>query len=189
MALSRFIPSNFLAALTSKTVRPAIFFEGEFTDGWLRLWSGQGDITWGGRLWTGAGILLGIGEIDEGRDVVANGTSVILSGVPTDLVALAITKVRQGASGRIYLGLLNLSETGVTLVSDPLSLFTGLLNVPSAESGRDRTTISIKYENRLVDLTRRRELRYTDETQRQLYPGDRAFEYVTAIQQKAAWVK
>lgn len=187
--MSRTLPTAFLAALMAKNVRPALFFEGEFTDGWLRLWSGVGEIVWGERTWTGAGILLGIGGIDEGRDVVASGTSVTLSGVPTDLMAVAISKARQGAPGRIYLGLLTFTDLGVALASTPLILFAGILNVPSAASGRETTTITLTYENRLVDLTRARELRYTDETQRQLFPGDRAFEYVTAIQQKAAWVK
>lgn len=187
--MSRVLPAAFLTALTAKNVRPAIFFEGEFTTGWLRLWSGAGDIVWGGRTWTGAGTLLSIGDIEESRDVVAAGSTVVLTGVPTDVIAVAISQARQGAPGRIYLGLITLASSGAALATDPVILFAGLLNVPAVESGSSRSTVTISYQNRLVDLTRARELRYTDETQRQLFPGDRAFEYVTAIQQKAAWVK
>lgn len=186
--MSRF-PAAFLAALTSPEVNPCLFWEGQFASGWLRLWSGLGDIVWGGNSWTGAGQLLSIGDVSESRDVVSTGTDVVLSGIPSENVAIAIDQARQGAPGRVYLGLVTLTPTGAALVTDPVILFAGLLNVPRLQGGLSRTTVNIGYVNRLADLQRPRELRYNDETQKSLYPGDRAFEYVAAIQNKAAWVK
>ncbi len=37
--------------------------------------------------------------------IVAGGTSVSLSGIPPDLVQLAIAEARQGLPGRVWLGL------------------------------------------------------------------------------------
>ncbi len=179
--MSRNLPVNFLAALNSTVLRPALFFKGTFGDGDLRLWSGLGAITALGEEYVGAGTLLGISTIDETGDVVASGTSLSLSGVPSELVSAALDEVRQGLPGRIYLGLMN--EVGA-LVDDPVLLFAGRIDVPEIADDEQTCTITISYESRLIDLTRAREWRYTDESQKALYPGDRGFEYVTGIQDK-----
>lgn len=141
-----------------------------------------------GRVFSGAGSLLGVGDIDESRDIVATGTTVGLSAVPPELVAAAISEARQGAPGRIYLGVFERTPDGLFLIGEPVTIFAGLLNVPRLQ-GLTQARISIDYANRLVDLQRPRELRYNDQTQKSLYPGDRAFEYVAAIQTSTGWVR
>ena len=59
--MNRNATAAFVAALSDQDLRPVIFFEGEFASGWVRLWSGLGDVSWNGRTWSGAGSLLGIG--------------------------------------------------------------------------------------------------------------------------------
>lgn len=179
--MSRGLSGPFLAALSSGVLRPALFFKGTFGDGDLRLWSGLGAITALGEVYAGAGTLLGLSSIDETQDVVATGASVSLSGVPSDLVNAALDEVRQGATGRLYLGLLD--EDG-QLVDDPALLFEGRVDVPEIADDVDTCTITLSYESRLIDLTRAREWRYTDESQKALFPGDRGFEFVTTIQDK-----
>lgn len=179
--MTRTVPPAFLTALGQPELRPRLFFEGEFATGWVRLWSGLGAITWGGRDWAGAGVLLGIGEMEETLDVVAAGTSVSLSGVPLDLVQGVIDEAQQGAVGRIYLGLMDEADA---LICDPVLVFGGRLDVPSITDGAESSTITISYESRLVDLQTPRELRYTHESQQLLYPGDLGFEYVASIQDR-----
>lgn len=173
------------AALIARDVRPALFFEGQFPSGYLRLWTGLGDIAWNGQTWTGAGNLIGVSGFDEGQDVVARGLSVSLSGVPTSLVSLAILDARQGMPGRIWVAL---RAADGSIIADPIQSFAGRLDVPTLADTGDTCTISITYESRLIDLNRPRELRYTHEAQQQLYPGDLGFEFVTSIQDKEiAW--
>ncbi|MFC3059520.1 hypothetical protein [Paenirhodobacter populi] len=171
-------PAN-AAALAADRVRIIALFEGEFASGTVRLWSGLGSLVWGGRTWAGAGTLMGIGSIEETNEVTANGASISLSGVPLDLVQIAIDEAQQGAPGRLYLGFM--SEDW-QLLADPELIFAGLLDVPQIEEGADTCTVTISYENQLIDLQRAREWRYTDESQKTLYPGDRGFEFVTTIQ-------
>jgi hypothetical protein len=178
--MSRDVTPAFAAALAAQNLRPAIFFEGEFASGFLRLWSGLGDIQWNGETWTGAGTLLGIGAIEETGDVVANGCSVALSGVPADLVSAAILEARQGRAGRIWLALL--SET-FDIIDSPSLAFSGRLDVPEISDTGDTCVITISYESRLIDLNVAREWRYTHEAQQVLSPGDLGFQYVTAIQE------
>lgn len=134
-----------------------------------------------GDVFTGAGSLMGIGTVEETSRIVAAGMAVQLSGVPLELVQACIAEVRQGQAGRVWLGLMD--ATGA-LVSDPALLFEGRIDVPELAEGATECAITISYESRLIDLRRPREWRYTDESQQTLYPGDRAFEYVTTIQER-----
>jgi hypothetical protein len=100
--MSRDVTVAFATALADQSLRPVIFFEGQFASGWVRLWSGLGEITWNGKAWSGAGTLLGLGSIEETGEVVAGGTAISLSGVPLDLVQMAIAEARQEGSGLAY---------------------------------------------------------------------------------------
>lgn len=171
----------FANALAEQNLQPVILFEGQFATGMVRIWSGLGDVVWNEKTWAGAGALLGMGAIDETREVVAGGTTLSLSGVPLDLVQVAIDEARQGMPGRIWIGLM--SEAGA-LIADPVQAFSGRLDVPEITEDADTCTITISYESRLIDLTVPRTWRYTHESQQVLYPGDLAFEYVTAIQDR-----
>jgi hypothetical protein len=62
--------------------------------------------------------------------------------------------------------------------------FAGRLDVPTIMDGADRCEIQITYESRLIDLNRAREWRYTHESQQQISPGDRGFEYVAGLQER-----
>lgn len=179
--MSRTITPAVIAELASGQVRPAIFFQAQFPSGFLRLWSGLGPISWNGQTWTGAGTLMGIGAIEESADVVATGTTISLSGIPTDLVSLCLADARQGMPGRVWVGFM--SAAGA-VIADPILAFAGRLDVPSIMDGAERCEIQITYESRLIDLNRAREWRYTHESQQQFSAGDRGFEYVSALQDK-----
>jgi hypothetical protein len=62
--------------------------------------------------------------------------------------------------------------------------FAGRLDVPTIMDGAERCEIQITYESRLIDLNRAREWRYTHESQQQISPGDRGFEYVAGLQER-----
>lgn len=179
--MSRDLTPDFAEALADRDLRPVIFFEGEFASGTVRLWSGLGEIGWAGQSWSGAGALLGLGSIEETSEVVAGGTSVSLSGIPLDLVQMAIAEARQGLPGRVWLGLLTVEGQ---IISDPVLAFAGRLDVPEITDDAESCRITISYESRLIDLNTARSWRYTHESQQVLHPGDLGFEYVTAIQDR-----
>jgi hypothetical protein len=179
--MAREMSAMIASALKEGELRPILFFEGEFASGWVRIWSGLGDITWTGRTWTGVGNLLGLGAIEETQQVVAGGTTVSLSGVPLEMVALAIDEARQGKPGRVWLGLLTDARE---IIADPVQAFTGRLDVPEIADTGESCTVTISYENRLIDLGTPRNWRYTHESQQALAPGDQGFAFVTTIQDK-----
>ena len=44
--MSRDLTVAFATALADQSLRPVIFFEGEFATGWVRIWSGLGEVSW-----------------------------------------------------------------------------------------------------------------------------------------------
>ena len=71
-----------------------------------------------------------------------------------------------------------------TIITNPIKLFAGRMDIMQIIEQGDTATISISLENRLVDLLKPRILRYTHEDQQTLFPGDLGFEFVTALQDK-----
>lgn len=178
--MSRTLSSGVQSAIVAAEVQPVILFEAEFASGWLRIWSGFGDLSWSSETWTGAGTLFSVSSVEETADTSAKGITVTLSGIPADMISLVLSDIRQGKSGKVYLGFLNSSGA---IISDPVLAFEGRLDIPALQEEAESATISISYESRLIDLQRTRESRYTNEDQQRAYPGDVAFEFVPNLQE------
>jgi hypothetical protein len=164
-------------AAASKT--PVLFYQGEFADGDLRLWSGVGDKSWAGYTWTGAGNLLGVSAVKEVAAIQAHGIQVSLSGMPASLIAKVADQARPNKLGRVWLGFLDASGA---IVADPVKSFEGRLDVPEIADQGATCTITVTYESRLIDLQRPRVWRWTNEVQQQFYAGDLGFQYVADLQ-------
>lgn len=179
--MARSLTASLLAALQAGVVKPAFFFEGEFSGGTIRLWSGLGTYSWNGYEWTGAGNLISLGPITEANTTSANGFTVSLSGQLSSLVAIALAQCRTGLPGKVWLGCF---DTNDSLIADPFKALDGRLDVPSIEDAGTVTTISVNYESRLIDMTVARERRYTDQDQKIDYPQDTGFHFVPSLQDK-----
>ena len=177
--MSRGLSVNVANEIIKSEVSPIILFEGEFASGWMRLWSGFGDLSWNGYTWTGAGTLMTVSQIEEVQDISAKGANLTLNGIPSGMLSLALNDVKQGKVGKVYLGFLS----GTSVISDPYLLFSGRLDVPSIDEGAETSTINLSYESRLIDLQRVRVSRYTNEDQQRAFPGDLGCEFVTALQE------
>lgn len=104
--MSRALTAPVLAEIQKQTVSPILLYEGEFDGGNIHLWSGVGNIVWNGNTYIGAGRLLNVTPVEETVEVRAASVQVGLSGLPADLVSLALSSARQGKKGRLWLGLL-----------------------------------------------------------------------------------
>lgn len=102
--MSRDLTAALLAEITAVSLRPVLFYEGEFTGGTLRLWSGLASISWNSQTWLGAGNLLAISEIEETSEIRAAGVTVALSGLNTSIISAALAQARQGLAGRVWIG-------------------------------------------------------------------------------------
>jgi len=178
--MNRGFSSLFIEELGKKTKSLVVFFEGEFASGVVNLWSGLGNIPWDGKTWTGTGGLGTITPIEDSSDIRATGINVSLSGMSSELISIIMQECRTGKGGKVWLGFINSSGN---VIADPALAFIGRLDLPDIEDAGTTCNITIAYENRLRDLERPRELRYTHESQQRLYPGDLGFEYVPSLQE------
>jgi len=180
--MARDLSTDLEAAIVAPVVAAVFFFKAQFDSGNTLFWSGYGAYTWGGDTYLGVGDFGGIDKIDETSDVRANGAAVTLSGIPSDLLALALSEPYQGRPCIVYIGALNLT-TGA-LEGTPYPLLSGRMDVMTIEEGATTGTISLTIENRMIELFRSKERRYTHEDQQIDFPGDLGLEYVAGLQEK-----
>lgn len=177
--MSRDLTAGVQAAIEATQVQPFLLFEGLFANGYVRTWSGYGDLVWDNKTWLGVGTLGGVSAIQESAEIQANGISVTLTGIPSEFISLVLQESQQGKSGKVYIGFFN--ESGI--IANPHLVFEGKLDIPSIQENGDDATVTITYESRLIDLQRPRETRYTHEEQKREYAGDLGCEFVPTMKE------
>ncbi|MFU8883098.1 MAG: hypothetical protein ACNA7Q_12085 [Rhodobacterales bacterium] len=180
------LTSEMTAAIGAEVLRPVVLVEIDFTSMPVRMWSGLGPLTWGGVEWMGLGDLGSISPVREGEGIEPHGLTLELSGVPPELLGLALSEPYQGRHIAAWLGL---TDSAGALLPGPKQLFAGRLDIMEVEDSADSAVIRVTAESRLVDLLKPREWRYTHEDQQIHAPGDLGLEFVAALQNKEInWV-
>ena len=177
--MTRAMTSGMTNAVVSAAVMPILLVEALFDSGATRMWSGYGTLTWGGYEWLGAGHLLSISEMTETQELRATGATIGLSGIPSDLLALALAEPYQGRLVKIYIGAM---DSAGAVIADPYQIFAGRCDTVEISEGSDTSTITVSVESRLIDLERARARRYEHIDQQIDYPDDKGLEYVSSIQ-------
>ena len=185
--MARNLSDPLLTALGQTVLRPAILVEIETVSGTVRVWSGMGSLYWGGgsppaNEFLGVGELGSISAIGETRDIRAEGITLRLSGIPTDMISLALTDAQPGLPVRVWIAAL--TETGAIIV-DPYLAFSGLTDAISMMESGTTATIVIAAESELIRLQRANESRYTHDDQQRRFPGDLGFEFQEQLQEFA----
>jgi hypothetical protein len=198
--MSRDLSSSVLGLIEDDVVYP--FFAVEIlTDDPLYLWTGLGDLVYGGNTYTGSGTLIDISQVEETVEIAARGATITLSGIPTEALALALTEPYQGRQCKIYFGLFSkgklLKEDGAFILLEDGSriilelqelglteIFAGYIDQMNIQEQSDVSTIEFKLENKLVDLERARVRRYSSGYQKSVYPNDKGFDFVEDLQDK-----
>jgi hypothetical protein len=178
--MARGVSASVQSEVAKSTLRPVVFYEGEFQSGTLRLWSGPGQVTWNSVVWTGVGRLANVSQVTETGGQKAEGIMVTLSGIPNDLVTKVLTELSHVRNATLYFGFLDASNK---VVPDPVKIFVGKADVGTLKKGQKTSTVAITYERRVIDR-RPKDRRFTHEDQQIDFPGDTGFRYVNALQDK-----
>lgn len=177
--MSRDLTTALEAEVVAARLAPVLFVEAEFDSGFLRLWSGVGEISWDGKTWTGAGGVLGFAPPDETMDHRAAGATITLQGITSDVLATVLGEAVQGKPVKAWLGALDASGA---IIADPYQWLDGELDVPAIEDAGETCTISVTVENRLQMLLERApERRFNAESHALEYEGDEFFSFVESI--------
>lgn len=174
--MARTLPAGMASALAQGSVTLFYAVEMLFDSGAIRLWTGYGDKVINGQTYTGAGTLLNIDGIAEVADLTASGISVTLSGISASVISLALTEPYQGRVAKVYFG--------VEGVSNPLEVFSGLMDVMTIQHSGESVRVNLSVESKLVTLQRPNSRRYTSANHKLRHPTDTFFDYVTSLQDK-----
>jgi hypothetical protein len=204
--MSRDLSTNTLESIEGDVVYPFFAIELNFDSETLRMWTGQGTLVLeDGTQWIGTGQLLDISAIEETAEMAVKGATITLSGVPSEVLSLALSEPYQGRVCNIYFGTFSsgslLKETGNYILLQDGSrinvetgekgfnqLFSGYMDQMNIDDGPETATIELKVENRLIDLERARVARYTQYYQKSVYPDDDGLNFVEDLQtRKVPW--
>lgn len=180
--MSRGVTASLQSAVDAAGVYPLLLVDMAFDSGNLRLWSGYGNLVWNGDTWTGSQDLGSIGDVENSAKLSATGLNLALSGVDQTIISQILNENPRGRSVQVYFGAINSSDFSV--VSDPLLLFSGFMDVPTIEETGQTCRIVISCENELIDMEKSSGLTYTDGCQKNLYPGDKGLEFVAPLANK-----
>ncbi len=183
--MSRGLDANNEAALEENVIAPVLFAELNFPSGYVRVHSGIGTITWGGYDWLGVGQFGTVDGLQEEAELSRKTVTYTLSGVPNDLIALALDDYYQGRTAKVYVGFFD--RTTYQLAAEPELLDSGLMDVAKSKEGKT-CSISITAESRIASWSRPTVRRYTDAQQRAYFPSDTGMQFISqAAQKEIVW--
>ena len=161
----------------------AIFLavKAEFDTDDIRIWTGTDNLILNSETYTGAGDLLAIGGIEENSEMKSSGISITLTGMDATVLDYALTENYQNRNITIFLGY---AMGGTNEVAGTLTAFRGRMTALSINDSPTGASINIDAENRLIDLERPSNFRYTKESQNFLHNGDTGFNRVASLQDK-----
>ena len=173
--MARDVTTALDTGLTAPVISPFFAIDFEFSTFPLYFWSGIGDVVINGKTYVGSGTLIQVGSVSEVSDMSAAGCTINCSGIPSQMLALALTEPYQGRYCRVYLGVTN----DLTTYTE---IFTGLMDKMDIQEGQDTSLISIAVESRLVDLERPRTRRFTQSDQQSRFPTDKGLNFLSTLE-------
>ena len=200
--MSRDLSSITIDSISEDVVYPFFATELRFDSNIIRMWTGQGTLVLAdGTEWIGLGQLLNISAIEETSEMAVKGASISLSGIPSNLLSLALSEPYQGRVAKIYFGTFQqgsiLQETGNYILLEGggrinlesmsqgfNELFSGYMDQMNIEEAGETATIEMMVENKLIDLERARVARFTSGYQKSVYPGDLGMDFIEDLQDK-----
>lgn len=190
--MPRSMTSAMGTALQAPLLRAAILCSLEFATETVYLWTGIGPLAWGGFTFVGIGDLGSIANMGEGSAVEAEGITMELSGIPSDMISNVLYETRILNQVNIWFALF---DTSGNIIPDPILAYQGDMDQASTHDDAKTCTVSITAENVLIDLNRAVYRRYTAQDQQTdladtltrlglpLTTIDTGFQYVPGVQE------
>ena len=205
--MSRDLSPSTIENINNDVVNPFFAVELKFDgDNVLRMWTGVGTLVLpDGTQWFGTGNLLGVSSVEETAEMAVKGATLTLSGIPSEVLSLALSEPYQGRVCNLYFGTLSsgsvVQEDGAYILMQDGSkilvetgetgfnvIFSGYMDQMNIEDTAETCTIELKVENKLIDLERARVARYTSGYQKSIYPNDKGLNFVESLQdKKVSW--
>lgn len=159
-------------------VSTVVFVELQFASGTHRYCTAGQSIVWNGNTWVGVGAIASIEAIKESEGLQATGMKMMLSGVPSSLISLALGEAVQGKTAKMWVA--GISAAGA-VVADPVLEFQGRVDTLFINDSQSSCSIGINVESRMADFQRPNTRRFNAATHEADYPGDKFFSHIVAM--------
>lgn len=176
----------------AESYQSGIFFslKATFDSDTIRMWSGYEDISLptgssnANETYLGSGNLIRMSEINETREIQSDGINIQLSYITPEIMTIATTENYQNRPIEIRMGFLD--GKNKDSVAGTMIIFKGRVTNITINDDPTNPTIEVQAENRMVDLTRPSNFRYTNESQKFLSgnTNDTFMRFVKSIQDK-----
>ena len=151
----------------------------EFDTDDILLHTSLGDLVIDGETYEGAGELLAISEIEDSNDLSSAGVTFSITGMDSQVLGYALTENYQNRPITLLMAFLS---GGTDQVVASMILYKGRMMQMSISDNPNGSSITLQTENRLMDLRRPSNYRYTKESQASLYADDNSLNEVAKIQ-------
>ena len=178
--MPRGLSTSILAQIASKRMEPVYLLHIGFDGYDLNAWTGQGDLTFDSKTWKGEGIVLEWPSVKESVELEADNITLTLDGNYSYPINITDPDLYRARTCEIYIGFLD--DVGALLATNVYQVFSGKVSTVGLSEDTMDDTFSVSAESRLVDLSRAKVSKYTNESQLQLYPADKGLEYATTAQ-------
>lgn len=167
--------------LEKPVTRVVYFVELQLSTGTQRISTFNQPITWGGYTWSGFGQLVNISQVQEEEGSEAKGINLTIVAAESSWLALAIGPVEEYRGRAIKLYMCPL-DNSFKLVGTPVQVWRGTMDmvvISVDENGEGG--VNIKCETSAFSLKRRPVFRINAAQQKQKYPTDTGFDYLTSL--------
>lgn len=178
--MPRGLSASILAQIASKRMEPVYLLHIGFDGYDLNAWTGQGDLSFDSKTWKGEGIVLEWPSVKESVELEADNITLTLDGNYSYPINITDPNLYRARTCEIYIGFLN--DVGALLATNVYRVFSGKVSTVGLSEDTVDDTFSVSAESRLVDLSRAKVSKYTNESQLQLFPADKGLEYATTAQ-------
>lgn len=160
------------------------------------------------KVYTGAGQLMAIDGLSEVSDLSAQSATLTFSGIPSDILSMALQEPYQRRECKIYFGIASTDwilqfgswdDTGVWIDTSEWNdgtddidaadlyyatseVFSGEMDTMDIQDSAETSIIQLSVTSRLIKLDRANVRRYTSENHKSRYPTDTFFDTVAALQ-------
>lgn len=172
------------AQLTGATVVMAVLVEAEFASGPMRMWTGIGTRTFGGRDWQGVGSVISISEITRLENGQADPFEIAVV-ADEEIMRLGLIEFRDEALDRplnVYLQFLNYEAD--TALGAPWQIRDGIMRGASLTVDTDTQALEVRCDTLSSRRNRPAYGMLTDRDQKARYPDDRGLEFVHSLDGK-----
>lgn len=183
--MSRGLTAGNVTTVTGEVIHFAYLVELDFVDNPVYLWSGSGDLVYGGKTWLGIGAIASISSAEESFGQVAKDVQLSLVGQGTGLYSAAMSDSRQmqGRFATVTAAWLNESFDTVAYAYQLQRLIMDTMTVEDVmdADGNGGIRITVNCVDELVDMGGSSSAYYSDANQQALHPGDTFLRFIATL--------